>query len=268
MEKQRNIAYHVRALALILSPIAGFIVLYFFLGKWPNYLFNDIDTEGVYNLEKTLFGITASDGTILTPSEYFRIHHWAVTDVLSGLLYLCWIPLPGIYAIVLHFKGHSELAFRLLCAFLLCSIIGFIGYYAHPSCPPWYVMDHGFAVDTSTKGSAAGFINFDAIVGIPFFEKFYGGSPNVFAAIPSLHSAFNPVAFCYAMLVPKNRAWQFVLGFVSLGICFSAVYSGHHYVIDVVLGVLAALLAVVIFERGIMRLSLVKKSWKWVINVL
>ena len=97
-------------IVVVLVPIAIFGASYFILGKWPNYLFNDIDTECVYQLERHLFGITMSDGRIITPCEYFKIHHCALMDILSGIFYLSWVPLPIIYAIYLQIKKRSELA--------------------------------------------------------------------------------------------------------------------------------------------------------------
>lgn len=242
----------VKDILLILLPVVIFIVLYFFLGLFPNYKFGTVHTQEVYDMEKMLFGMTLGDGTIGIPSEYFRQNHWAMMDVLSGLLYLCWVPLPFIYALVLYFQKRQDLAMRLTWAFLMVNAVGFTIYYIYPSAPPWYVMDHGFEVITGTPGSAAGFANADAITGIPFFHNFYDKNANVFAAIPSLHSAYNPIAFYYA-LKKRSTVWMIVLGVVSAGIWFSAVYSGHHYILDVVLGVMTTVAGVSIFE-GIMKL--------------
>lgn len=238
----------VKDIVQILLPVVIFIIVYFLLGLFPNYRFGTVDTEGVYNLEKQLFGMTLEDGTGVIPSEYFRIHHWAVPDVLSGLFYLCWVPLPFIYALVLYFQGCKDLARNITWAFLMVNVIGFAGYYIYPSAPPWYVMDYGFDVIFDTKGSAAGFANCDAITGIPFFHNFYDKNANVFAAIPSLHSAYNPIAFYYAMKKKNNCTWQIVLAVVSVGIWLSAVYSGHHYIIDVILGVLTSAAGIAVYE--------------------
>lgn len=268
----------LRAIIIIALPVGIFAGLYFLLGVWPNYLFGEVDTQGIYELEKTLFGVSAAgteglqsmafDGVTMIPSEFFRVHHWAIMDVLSGIFYMCWVPLPLLYALILHWQGHNSLALRLTCAFLVVNIIGFCGYYIHPSSPPWYVMDHGFEVIFNTPGSAAGFANCDAVTGTTIFHDFYCHNANVFAAVPSLHSAYNPIAFFYAMLVPRNRVWQFVLGLVSVGIWFSAVYSGHHYVIDVILGVATTIVGILLFEKVIMRLALVKKYSKTLLNCL
>lgn len=264
-----NVLKHrIFTILVVLLPIAVFAALYFLLGQWPNYLFREVDTEGVYNLEKSLFGITMGDGQVLIPSEYFRQNHWAVMDVLSGLFYLCWVPLPAIYALTEIFRGRAEMALRITTAFLMVNLVGFMGYYIHPASPPWYVMDHGFEVIFDTMGSAAGFVNCDRVTGVPFFTNFYCHNANVFAAIPSLHVAYNPVALYYALKVPNNRIWQTVLIVVSAGICFSAVYSGHHYIIDVALGLLTTLLGILLFEGVLMRRLALNRAWKTVVNAI
>lgn len=261
MGNNKTIINQILGIVVVLLPIGVFAGLYFLLGKWPNYLFNDIDVEGVYNLEKELFGITMGEGVTVTPCEYFKVNHWAVMDVLSGLFYLCWVPLPVLYAIVLQLQGHSHTALRFTSAFLLVNIIGFIGYYVHPASPPWYVMQFGFEPILGTPGNVAGFEHFDAIVGYPLFHGIYCKNANVFAAIPSLHAAYNVVAFIYAMKIKNNRCWQTVIGIVAVGIWFSAVYSGHHYIIDVTLGIITAVAGTALFEYGIMRIPAVAKAY-------
>jgi len=231
-----------------MSPFILFALIYNSMRYYPNYLFNDIDTEGVYTLEKQLFGIV-SDGTRLTPCEYFRIHHWTVPDILSGLFYLCWVPLPIFYSIWLYFTGHRKLSLQLSCAFLFVNLIGFCGYYIHPASPPWYVMEYGFTPILNTPGHVAGFANFDRLTGINLFHSIYAGNANVFAAIPSLHAAYCPVALYYALKVRNNSVWITLLSIVSVGIWFSAIYSGHHYIIDVLLGILTAVVGVLIFDK-------------------
>ena len=38
------------------------------------------------------------------------------------------------------------------------------------------------------------------------------------------------------------------------GIWFTAVYTAHHYIIDVTLGIACALLGIVLFEKALMRI--------------
>ena len=43
------------------------------------------------------------------------------------------------------------------------------------------------------------------------------------------------------------------LGIITVGIWFTAVYTSHHYIIDVLLGISCALVGFVIFEKVLMR---------------
>lgn len=245
---------------LCLSPFLLFAFIYNSMRYYPNYLFGTIDIEGVYNAEKSLFGIL-SNGVLLTPNEYFRIHHCALMDILSGVFYLCWVPLPVFYSAWLYFTSERQLSFRLSCAFLFVNLIGFCGYYIHPAAPPWYVMQYGFIPVFSTPGNVAGFENFDSLLGIPLFHSIYSGNANVFAAIPSLHAAYCPIALFYACKVRNNTPWIVLLGIVSAGIWFSAVYSGHHYIIDVLLGILTTIVGIFLFELIYRRIPLKWLAW-------
>lgn len=90
-------------------------------------------------------------------------------------------------------------------------------------------------------------------------DSIYGRNANVFAAVPSLHAAYMVVALIYAV-VGKCR-WYIIALFavIMVGIWGTAVYSSHHYIIDVLLGISCALLGWLIFEYGLMRLSGFKK---------
>ena len=86
----------------------------------------------------------------------------------------------------------------------------------------------------------------------------YAKSSNVFAAIPSLHAAYPVVLFYYGMKL-KNNALNILFFIILIGIWFAAVYSRHHYVIDVILGAICAIFAILIFEKILLRSKL--KNW-------
>lgn len=249
-----NMSASVRSLLTAFLPMIVFAVVYDFMRVWPNYLVNPIDTHELYELEKTLFGVSTPDGIVI-PSEFFKHNHWAWLDLLTGFFYLCWVPLPVIYGLYLYFTGRRKLCLRFTSAFLTVNLIGFVGYYIHPAAPPWYVMDYGFAPDHTIGGQMAGFARFDEMTGLGIFKMLYGKNANVFAAVPSLHSAYVPVALFYALKTRPSLFWRSALTVVTVGIWFSAVYSGHHYIIDVLLGIACSVLGVAIFETLAMRMS-------------
>ena len=138
--------------------------------------------------------------------------------------------------------------------FLFCNWLGFVGYYIHPAAPPWYVINNGYEVVLSTPGSVAGLANFDSLTGLGVFKAIYVNNSNVFAAVPSLHASYMLLATCYA--VKSRQPWGLiaVLSIITLGIWCTAVYTAHHYVIDVLLGIVTAFAAILLFEWGLMRI--------------
>ena len=241
-----------RRLIVALLPFIAFGISYDWMNLLPNYEVNPIDVRGLYETEKSLFGISTADG-ILTPNEYFALHTHPVMDFLAGVFYLCWVPLPIFYGLWVYFSGRTYDYLRFALVFLLVNLIGFAGYYIHPAAPPWYVAIHGFEAVTGTPGEVAGLGRFDDMTWLTVFHGLYARNANVFAAMPSLHSAYTFVAFIYSVIIGSGRVWKCVLGAVTLGIWFTAVYTSHHYILDVAGGILTSIVGVLLFEKVIMR---------------
>ena len=241
-----------RRLIAALLPFIAFGISYDWMNLLPNYEVNPVDVRDLYENEKALFGISTEAGT-LTPNEFFALHHHKVMDFMAGVFYLCWVPLPIFYGLWVYFSGRSYDYLRFAFVFLLVNLIGFAGYYIHPAAPPWYVAMHGFEAITGTPGEVAGLGRFDDMTGLTVFHGLYARNANVFAAMPSLHSAYTFVAFIYACIIRSSLTWKCILGFVTLGIWFTAVYTSHHYILDVSGGIFCSILAVLLFEQGLMR---------------
>ncbi len=221
-------------------------VIYDSLRIAPNYTVNPIHVAEPYYLEKAWFGLTGPDGQRITLNEYFAQHTTAFLDVLSGLFYLNWVPVPLIFAGWLY-VNDKRLFIRFSYGFLFTNLLGFVIYYLYPAAPPWYIELHGFDVLHGTPGNAAGLLNFDAFFGIQLFTSMYAKNANVFAAIPSLHSAYPVLCLLYSWRLKKkwlNTAFAIFTG----GIWFSAVYSRHHYLIDVLAGGAVAVAGYLFFE--------------------
>jgi membrane-associated phospholipid phosphatase len=230
-----------------------FWVIFDSMKAFPNYNFNAIHIRELYQTEKSLFGI-GSGAEVLTPNEYAEQHASVFLDVLAGLFYINWIPVPLLLGFYLFRKNKAQfLQFSL--AFLFVNLLGFVVYYVYPAAPPWYVQQYGFDVHFNTPGNTAGLARFDACFGVPLFQSLYAKSSNVFAAMPSLHSAYPVIVLYFGV---KNRLGLINLFFAvfMLGIWFSAVYSGHHYVLDVLAGITCALTGLLLFDR-----VLLKRNW-------
>lgn len=246
-----------RKLAVGLMPFLIFGISYDWMRVFPNYMVNSIDVENLYNLEKLLFGINI-DGVRLIPCEFFNLYNHPVADLLAGIFYFGWVPIPVAFGLYLYMKKDRDMFLRFSMVFLFVNLLGFAGYYIHPAAPPWYAINFGFEPILDTPGNMAGLSRFDELIGMPFFSSIYGRNANVFAAVPSLHSAYLVVALYYAKKEKCNWAILLAITVFLIGIWFTAVYTSHHYIIDVILGILCALIGITLFEKGLMKLGCFK----------
>ncbi|QEM09366.1 phosphatase PAP2 family protein [Mucilaginibacter rubeus] len=220
-------------------------IIFDYMKAFPNYNYNPVHIAQLYNAEKHLFGIHFN-GKLLTPNEYWLANTKTYIDVISGLFYLCWIPVPLGFAAYLFFKNKKQfLNFSL--TFVLVNILGFIVYYTYPAAPPWFVQYHGFHFIPLTMGNTAGLARFDAYFHADVFKNIYTKGSNVFAAMPSLHSSYPVIVLYYGI---KNRLGLVNIFFaiVTVGIWFTAVYASHHYVLDVLAGITCACLGITLYN--------------------
>ena len=267
---------HVSLIAIILiayfaHPVTKKLVsaFFIFIVYWmiydsmrviPNYLFNDVHILEPYLLEKSLFGISYNN-QILTPNEYFNANSSTFLDVLSGAFYINWVPIPLMFATYLFFK-NKFLLLQFFSAFLVVNLIGFVIYYLYPAAPPWYYAKYGNELLFNTPGSCAGLAKFDSFFNINLFHGLYEKNANVFAAMPSLHSAYPIVVLIYA-LKQKIRLGIGIFALFLAGIWFAAVYTSHHYIIDLIAGGICAFLGVYLFDKIILKMP---KINKWLLN--
>jgi hypothetical protein len=241
-----------RRFILGFSVFIVFWIIFDFMKAFPNYRYNTVHIESIYNAEKNLFGIRqVLDGNIvpgvrLTPNEYWRIHQHTFLDIAAGLFYLCWIPLPLAFAGYLFYKDKT-MFFRFSLTFLLVNLLGFIVYYAYPAAPPWYVQQYGFGFNPHTPGNTAGLGRFDRFFHVSVFSGLYAKSSNVFAAMPSLHASY-PLTVLYYGIRTRMRWANALFALIMVGIWFAAVYSSHHYVLDVLAGITCGLSGIALFN--------------------
>jgi hypothetical protein len=227
-------------------------IIFDYMKAFPNYNYNTVHIADLYNLEKKLFGINFK-GKLLTPNEYWRVNGNTFMDVAAGIFYLCWIPVPLAFAAFMFFKNRRQFLYFSL-TFVLINFLGFIVYYLYPAAPPWYVEYNGFTFHAATHGNTAGLAKFDNYFHAGIFKSIYAKGSNVFAAMPSLHSSYPVVVLYYGL---KNRLGLINIFFVIviLGIWFTAVYASHHYILDVLAGIVCAITGIAIFNLLVKRVK-------------
>ncbi|XZF15158.1 phosphatase PAP2 family protein [Chitinophagaceae bacterium MMS25-I14] len=245
-----------------ISGFAVFVVywiIFDYMKAFPNYRFGDVHIASIYHAEKAIFGIHYN-GLYLTPNEFWLQNGSTLLDVVSGFFYLTWVPVPLLFAAYLFYKNKKQFLY-FSYTFLLVNLIGFVIYYVCPAAPPWYVQQYGFTFQPHTPGNTAGLAKFDEYFHVSIFNSLYAKSSNVFAAMPSLHSSYPVIVFYYGL---KNRLGliNILLGTIMCGIWFAAIYTGHHYILDVLAGIMCACAGIALFnmlgKRGFIKNGLDK----------
>jgi inositol phosphorylceramide synthase catalytic subunit len=195
-----------------------------------------VRTAEPYLLERAWFAVGGR-----TLNEIFQVRHWAALDLVCGFAYLLYVAEYIFLALVLFARGRSSHARTFGVCFLVVNVMGWLTYFAYPAAPPWYVVQYGFGPARMDVGMhAAAALRFDALIGTDVFGRIYGRGFTTFGALPSLHAAYPFIAAILAFRMPELRWARLPAVLFFLLICLSAVYLQHHYVIDLVLGVLYA----------------------------
>jgi len=250
-------------IVLAWTGFAGWTILYDAMTFLPNYEVNTVHIKDLYDLEISLFGVEEG-GRIISLCEWFEPRLNDFMSLFCGTSYLLWMPAPMIFALYLLWKDKPAVA-QFAYAYLLTNVMGIIVYYAYPAAPPWYYLTHGDVLDNTVMGSEALLSEFDRLIGISVFHGIYSKGTNVFGAIPSLHSAYPLLCLLFAIKF-KHRGFIIFFSIMSIGTWIGAVYSQHHYVIDVILGILCALLSYAIMMK-LIETAAFKKLDSWYLSL-
>ncbi|NNE26119.1 MAG: inositol phosphorylceramide synthase [Saprospiraceae bacterium] len=248
-----------RILGIGFFPFFTYIFCYNSLKVLHDYNIFKIRIEELYNIELALFGFSYN-GSIVTLCEYFNQNLSTFCDIIAGSFYITWAPFPILFGLFLFFKGKYKLLFDFWLCFLMANILGFIGYIVYPAAPPWYYFEYGNQLIVDLQSNAAGLTRFDDLIGYPLYSNMYAQGTNTFGAMPSMHAAFPLILTFYASKT-KNKWLIGLFGISLFAIWFAAIYSNHHYIIDVVVGIICAIIGIIITESIVNRKFVV--SWYW-----
>jgi membrane-associated phospholipid phosphatase len=176
------------------------------------------------------------------------VHWW---DVLVSWVYFSHFVTALTVAVVLWLRNRERWAAYVRRWFFLCAA-GLITYFLYPAAPPWWAAEYGLlpaVARISTRGwravgmhGAGNVLNAGQIAANPV------------AAMPSLHSAFALFVVVFFFPVVRRRWWPVLLAY-PLAMTFTLLYSGEHYMIDVLVGwvyVAIAYLVIGLVERYVL----------------
>ena len=167
----------------------------------------------------------------------------------ATVVYMLHFALPLASGFVL-WVWRREQYYDYVASLILLSVAAFITYLLIPAAPPWFAANEGALTGpdgqpliTYLKPIAfeqvAQAFGFD---GQYLYSLAFGGvNPNLVAAFPSLHVAYPFLAFLALRRAFGHIGWL-ALGYTLL-VAFSVVYTGDHWIIDLVAGVAYAYVA-------------------------
>lgn len=160
----------------------------------------------------------------------------SVCDILAWIPYgLGHFGAPFVVSLIMFLFGPPTTLPSFHFAFGFMNVIGVTTQLLFPNAPPWYRNLHGLEkASYDMQGSPGGLARIDKILGANLYTAGFTGSPMVFGAFPSLHSADAVMeALFLSYLFPKCT--PFVTGYV-LWIWWATMYLTHHYFADLIGG--------------------------------
>ncbi len=187
---------------------------------------------GPLGLEMALFGNSVPSFALQT------IIRMPVLDYMGAFFYSLHFFAPTIFAFFLWRKSRSEY-WKYTIALGVCTYAALITFLVYAVAPPWYSITGVTRILTSSV---------DPSLGLPVYKTLFDFlSPNQFAAFPSLHSALPWLISLFAIKIGKWKALPILI--FPIGVWFSAVYLGEHYVIDILGGIAYATIAYIAADR-------------------
>ncbi len=159
-------------------------------------------------------------------------------DFYFYFLYTIHFLMPIILAVLL-WKKADRFYWPFVWAIIGLSFAAFVTYILFPAAPPWMAKELGYFSEPMHRISS----DIWAAMGIQNFSEVYNRLPaNPVAAVPSLHSAYPMLFSLFVIMAFGKKYWWVFIYPISMWV--GVVYLGEHYVIDVVLGAIYAVLAV------------------------
>ena len=196
---------------------------------------------GPYSLEMSLFGQLPS----LLLQEFVR---FPFLDYMGAVFYSLHFFAPTIFGFIL-WRSSPRYFWKYTVAFGICTYAALITFLVYPVAPPWWQFNSIY--NPSYTGVTVQRIltrSVDVDLGLPVYKTIFDFiSPNQYAAFPSMHSALPWLISLFAIKRWKKKALLVLI--FPVGVWFSAVYLGEHYVIDVVGGIAYATIAFFAVEK-------------------
>jgi membrane-associated phospholipid phosphatase len=151
-----------------------------------------------------------------------RFIHPVLTDFLTVCYWLFYVMGP-LLGLILYLRRDSRAFRATMVSIVMCLYLGYIGYVAWPASAPRLFMPEAYTVPL--HGTPLLDYTRAATVAVPL---------TAYGAFPSLHCAVAVLAVLLAWRYQRWFAW--VQAPFAAGLVFATVYLRHHWVVDILAG--------------------------------
>lgn len=198
----------------------------------------------ILHAERWLFGGT--EPTLWLQHHLYNPAHVYWYDALFTLIYTTHFLATPILAAVLWLRDRA-LWLRYVSRVIVLAVAGLVTYLVFPEAPPWMAARDGLT-EPVARLSARGWIWLHAGNLNTVLARAQADGSNPVAAMPSLHTAF-AVLVALTIAAQLRSRWRYLLALYPVAMGFTLVYTGEHYVLDLLAGVVYALLVHVALNR-------------------
>jgi membrane-associated phospholipid phosphatase len=193
------------------------------------------------NFDRFVFGVV--------PSE--ELQHWLWTGTMQWydrLVVTVWrlhFIVPPLLAFALWLKRRA-LFYRFAATMITLSFAGALTFYAFPAAPPWAAGQQGLLsgvirIPHNPAPDPSGAHGYHGVTVSKLID------PNPYAAIPSLHAAYAFLCFLFVATIAWKTRWRWwavgIGALYPIAQSYAVVYTGNHYVVDLLIGYVYAAVA-------------------------
>lgn len=232
--------YKWRKLPGVIKPWLFYLVLvlsYWQLQFVVSSHFQEFHGAGIIAFEKKLFG---SLPVVWLQQHLYQHGEFSWYDYMFAIFHSTLFFLPIVFPMLLLINRGVERMKRATVAITLLTLAGYATYVLFPLTPPWMAslenaIPHVERITIRALGELApgGIIS--------------AFSPSPRGAMPSLHAGVPILIMIMAFKEFGWKAWW--ISILVIGICFEIIYGAEHYIVDIVAGLIYAVVSYIIVYR-------------------
>nr|WP_255450171.1 phosphatase PAP2 family protein [Skermania sp. ID1734] len=230
---------HLRVIA-DWAPLIAALVVYDLTRGIAAELGMPVQVEAPAAVERWLF-----DGTI--PTVWLQQHLLPSSGqppwwtVFTGIVYSTHFVVPWVLGAVFYVRSRAVWA-KYMRRVLVLSYLGLVTYVLLPAAPPWYASAGAVIIEPVRRVAGFGF----GVVPLDTSTVWLSAHSNPVAAMPSLHAAFSLLVLISVWPYVRYRWARMALVLYPLAMAFTLIYGGEHYFIDIAMGWVYTLIAILV----------------------